>query len=106
LSSRISAARLQAQQDQLARDRAIQDALAGLVGTGTLSPDIVEEITGITLPKTEPVQQTAVQALAAKLPGIRNESLATKVASFVAKNPNASAAQVKKAFPKLGKNIG
>jgi hypothetical protein len=106
LSSRISAARLQAQQDQAARDRAIQDAIAGLVGTGTLPTGVVEEITGITLPKTEPVQQTAVQALAAKLPGIRNEALATKVASFVAKNPNATAAAVKKAFPKLGANIG
>jgi hypothetical protein len=113
LSSRISAARLQAQQDQAARDRAIQDALAGLIGTGLVPPTETEggaapgTGTGTgTEPTAGAVQQTAVQALAAKLPGIRNESLATKVASFVAKNPNASAAQVKKAFPKLGANIG
>jgi hypothetical protein len=121
LSSRISAARLQAQQDQAARDRAIQDALASLLGSGTLdtgsSDQAVQDIIKGLIPQYETpdggvepgvggVQQTAVQALAAKLPGIRNESLATKVASFVAKNPNASAAQVKKAFPKLGANIG
>jgi hypothetical protein len=113
LSSRISAARLQAQQDQAARDRAIQDAIAGLIGTGFVPPTETEGGTapGVgtgtgTEPTTGAVQQTAVQALAAKLPGIRNESLATKGASFVAKNPNATAAQVKKAFPKLGSNIG
>jgi hypothetical protein len=115
LSSRISAARLQAQQDQAARDRAIQDAIAALIGTGLVPPTETEggaapgtgTGTGTgTEPTTGAVQQTAVQALAAKLPGIRNESLATKVASFVAKNPDATAAQVKKAFPKLGANIG
>jgi hypothetical protein len=113
LSSRISAARLQAQQDQAARDRAIQDAIAALIGTGLVPPTETEGGTapgagtgGGVEPGTGAVQQTAVQALAAKLPGIRNESLATKVASFVAKNPDATAAQVKKAFPKLGANIG
>jgi hypothetical protein len=109
LSSRISAARLQAQQTATSRDQAIQDALAGLIGTGLVPPTETEggaaPVVG-TEPTTGAVQQTAVQALAAKLPGIRNESLATKIASFVAKNPDATAAQVKKAFPKLGKNIG
>jgi hypothetical protein len=111
LSSRISAARLQAQQDQAARDRAIQDAIAALVGTGFVPPTETEGGTapgaeaGVE-PTPEAVQQTAVQALAAKLPGIRNETLASNIARFVAQNPNATAAQVKKAFPKLGANIG
>ncbi len=105
LNSRIAAARLQAQQEQIARDQAIQDAISGLIGTGLVAP--TKEEGGTTVePTTGAVQQTAVQALAAKLPGIRNESLATKVARFVAQNPNASAAAVKKAFPKLGANIG
>lgn len=99
LSSRISQARLQAETQQAARNQAIQDALASLIGTGVLAPG--------TVPGTEspPTKPTPTEQLAAKVANIKNEALATRVENFVANNPNATPAQIKKQFPSLGKNI-
>lgn len=118
IQEQYNASRLQLQRDSIARENALRDAIASLEASGYGQLPTTDETTtgggttgggttgGGVEPGTGAVQQTAVQALAAKLPGIRNESLATKIASFVAQNPNASAAAVKKAFPKLGANIG
>jgi hypothetical protein len=45
----------------------------------------------------------ALQAIVNKIPALKNETLVSKIEAFAEKNPNATAAQVKKAFPKLAK---
>jgi len=107
LASRISAARLQAQREAAARDQALSDALAALLGQGYVKPTEAE---GGPAPveTTAPapvVKPSPVEQLAAKLGGIKNESLANRVENFVANNPNATPAQIRKQFPKLGANI-
>lgn len=106
LASRISQARLDAQTQQLARNQAIQDALASLVGTGVLAPGVVP---GTEAPAQQTVQQpaapTPVQQLAAKTANIRNQSLVNRIENFVASNPNATPAQIRRQFPSLGANI-
>lgn len=42
LASRVQAARLQAERDRLAREQAIQDAIAKVLGTGTVAPTETE----------------------------------------------------------------
>ena len=105
LASRISGARLTAQQQQIARNQAIQDALSSLLGTGLVTPEQVTGAPTTPVVTTPPAAPTPVEQLAAKLPGIKNASLANRVESFVASNPNATPAQIKKQFPSLGKNI-
>jgi hypothetical protein len=115
LSSRVAANRFAAQQQQIARDQAIQDALAGLIGTGTLPQGA-----GTTTPLGGgevatggagggigfgPAPTTPVQQLAAKIVGIQKPTLRQNVANFVAANPDATAEQIKAKFPSLGANI-
>lgn len=104
LASRISASRLQAQQQQAARDQALSDALAALIGQGYVQPTTTE-VPGVVTAPAAPAVSSAVQQLANKLPGIRNEELANRVENFVASNPNATPAQIKRQFPSLGANI-
>ena len=103
LSSRISQARLDAQTQQAARNQAIQDALASLIGTGVLAPGVVPGTEAST--QQQPAAPTPVQQLAAKTANIKNQALVNRIESFVASNPNATPAQIKKQFPSLGKNI-
>lgn len=119
LASRVSANRIAATQTATSRDQAVKDAIAALIGTGNLSPtsttpaiqDILQTIIpGYVPPAAQPEQpaqlaQTPAQQLAAKLPGIKKESLRNDVVNFIANNPNATAAQVQKKFKSLGKNI-
>jgi hypothetical protein len=118
LQSNIFGQRLTAEQQAAARNQAIQDALAGLLGAGYINPGQITPttITGTapdtTITETKPtvivpppVAKTPIQQLAAIPVKSSNTALINKIESFVAANPNATAAQVKKKFPDLGKNI-
>jgi hypothetical protein len=107
--------RLTLEQQATARDQALQDALASLLGTGYLNPTstdpsvqgILEKVVPGYKPPvvTPPVAKTPIQQLAAIPVKASNTALNKKIDTFVAKNPNATPAQIKKAFPALGKNI-
>ena len=125
LATRISNARLQAQQIQTARDQALQDALAALYGTGYTAPpptdgcppgqtkdangNCVTPIVDPTFVDTgftpAPAVSAPVAQLAAKVANIKNEALVTKIENFVDRNPNATKKQIAKVFPSLAKNI-
>ena len=119
LQSNIFGQQLTAEQQAAARNQAIQDALAALLGTGYINP---EQITPTTITGTAPdnvvtttqpkivappvvTPKTPIEQLAAIPVKASNTALNTKIDNFVAKNPNATPAQIKKAFPALGKNI-
>jgi hypothetical protein len=108
LASRVSGNRIAATQTATSRDQSIQDALAALLGTGYIPPTTTGGGTtdgGGTTQESPAVKQTPAQQLAAKLPGIKKESLRNDVVNFIANNPTATAAQVQKKFKSLGKNI-
>ena len=118
LQSNIFGQRLTAEQQAAARNQTIQDALATLLGSGYINPGQITPttITGTapdnvitetkpTVIVPPPVAKTAVEQLAAIPVKASNTALINKIESFVAANPNATAAQVKKKFPDLGKNI-
>jgi hypothetical protein len=116
LQANLTSQRLTAEQQAAARNQAVQDALASLLGTGYLSPtstdpgvqNILQTIVpGYTPPAAPTVAtpKTAVEQLAAIPVKASNTALNKRIDNFVAANPNATAAQIKKAFPSLGKNI-
>ena len=118
LQSNIFGQRLTAEQQAAARNQTIQDALATLLGSGYINPGQITPttITGTapdnvitetkpTVIVPPPVAKTAVEQLAAIPVKASNTALINKIENFVAANPNATAAQVKKKFPELGKNI-
>jgi hypothetical protein len=117
LQSNIFGQRLTAEQQAAARNQTIQDALATLLGSGYINPGQITPttITGAapntTITQTQPtvtippVAKTPVQQLAAIPVKSSNTALIKKIEDFVTANPNATAAQVKKKFEKLGKNI-
>jgi hypothetical protein len=103
LASRISNARLQAEQQRIAREQALQDALATLLGQGYVAPTSTEGVTEEIVDRryvASPIEQ-----LAAKLPNIQNQTLANRINQFVAANPTASLEQVAQAFPRLSRGI-
>lgn len=110
--------RLNLERESTARNQTIQDALAALFGAGYINPGQITPttITGtaptniITESKPEivvppPVAKTPIQQLAAIPVKSSNTALINKIENFVTANPNATAAQIKKKFPDLGKNI-
>jgi len=133
LATQISNARIAAQQAQTAQETAIQNALAGLYGTGLVTlpvvpvkPDPVtgacpggagRDANGNCLPLQQPPAGfdpafgvapkplTAVQQLAAVPVKASNTALQKRIDDFVAAKPNASAAAVAKAFPQLAAGI-
>ena len=116
LATRISNARLQAQQIQTAREQALADALAALYGTGYTAPPgstgggTTDGGTGVIVPPVvEPTsggqKLTAVQQLAAIPIKASNTALQKRIDNFIATKPNASAAAVAKAFPQLAANL-
>ena len=120
LQSNIFGQRLTAEQQAAARNQAIQDALAGLLGAGYINPGQITPTTitgtapGTVITETKPTvivpppvdkPKTPIEQLAAIPVKSSNTALINKIESFVAANPNATAAQVKKKFPDLGKNI-
>ena len=94
LANRIASSRLAAEQQAAARDRAIQDALGGLLGTGYVTQPVVPAAPGAT-----PLEQ--LRALTANA-AIRNPALAQRVAKV---SPQASLAQILAEFPRLGARI-
>lgn len=111
LSSRVAANRFSAQQAQIARDQAVQDAIAQLIGSGVLpsgtgtGAPVVGGTGTVEINPFPPATVTPVQQLAAKLAGIQKPGLRQNIANFIASNPEASAADIQKKFPSLGKNI-
>jgi hypothetical protein len=116
LATQISNARIAAQQAQTAQETAIQNALAGLYGTGlvTLPPPVVPDggvapvipvVPATVAPAVAPKPLTAVQQLAAVPIKASNKVLQNKINAFISSKPNASAAAVAKAFPQLAATI-
>jgi len=118
LQSNIFGQRLTAEQQAAARNQAIQDALAGLLGAGYINPGQITPTTitgtapGTVITETRPtvnplppVAKTPIQQLAAIPVKSSNTTLINKIESFVTANPNATLAQIKKKFPDLSKNI-
>jgi hypothetical protein len=121
LQANIFGQQLTAEQQAAARNQAIQDALAALLGTGYITPQQINPttITGaapsnvittsepkiVAPPVVTPPPKTPIQQLAAIPVKASNTALNTKIDNFIAANPNATAAQIKKKFPDLGKNI-
>ena len=133
LATRISNARLQAQQIQTAREQALADALAALYGTGLTNPPVTGECPpgqtkdangNCVVPKDPPPgfdpafgpppeqgtgggvrTSPSVAALAAIPIKASNTALQNRIDAFVAAKPRASAAAVAKAFPQLAANL-
>ena len=118
--SEQAANRLNLERESTARNQTIQDALATLLGSGYINPGQINPttITGtaptntitqsqptVTIPPPVVTQKTPVQQLAAIPVKSSNTALINKIESFVTANPDATAAQVKKKFPDLGKKI-
>jgi len=109
LATKISEARINAENEQLQRDQAIQTALAGILGTGYLSPTSKDPLVQGTLtdivpdykaPKP-PVQSAPVAKLAQQVANAKNQALVNRANQFIERNPTATLAEVKKEFPQL-----
>jgi hypothetical protein len=108
-------AQLDAQQQAVAREQALQDAVGTLVGGGyttatgeqpswlaeLLKPKVVED----KVVEDKPAQLTAVQQLKAIPIKASNTALNKRIDNFIAKNPNATVAQVQNEFKKITKKI-
>ena len=122
LQANIFGQQLTAEQQAASRNQTIQDALAALLGTGYINPQQINPttITGAapnntitqseptikyTPPIQAPVAKTPIEQLAAIPVKASNTALNTKIDNFIAANPDATAAQIKKKFPDLGKKI-
>jgi hypothetical protein len=112
LATRISEARINAENEQLQRDQQIQTALAGILGTGYLDPTstdpLVQESLTDLVPKYKapevkkpPVQSPPVAKLAQQVANAKNQALVNRANKFIAANPTATLAQVKEEFPQL-----
>ena len=113
LSSRVQAAKLQAEQQRIAREQALSDAMASIYGTGYVP--YTPPVEGATPPGTPPVtpttqvapaaptQSAPVAKLAAQVANAKNQTLVNRANTFIENNPTATAAQIAKAFPSLSK---
>jgi len=113
-------AQLEAQQQSVARQQALEDAVGTLVGGGYTTatgevPSWLSDLLKVVKPdgtnkgddpnKNNPPQLTAIQQLKAIPVKETNTALNKRIDNFIAKNPNATVAQVQKEFTKLGKNV-
>jgi hypothetical protein len=105
LATQISNARITAAQQQAAQETAIQNALAGIYGTGyTAPPPVTNTETETVTEKVEtkaPVQSAPIARLAQQVANAKNKTLVNRANAFIEANPSATAAQVAKAFPSL-----
>lgn len=122
LASRVATARLQAEQARLAREQALQDAIAKLLGTGYVPPTSGETAppvdtgggttgggsTGGGAPVvaptiTRPIDILAARAVRAEAAG--NDRLANRIADFIEANPNAGIRKIEREFPQIAQTI-
>lgn len=97
LANRIASSRIAAEQQAAARDRAIEDALGGLLGSGFVTQPVTPAAPGAT-----PLEQLRALTVNA---GVRNPALAQRVQRFAAQNPQATLQQVRDEFQRLGGRI-
>lgn len=129
LQNQLATARLQAEQARIAREQALQDAIAANLGTGyTCPPGFQKDAVGNCVPVPTPStggddsgtgtgtstgtstgvtvkQSPSVAALAAIPIKASNTALQKRIDDFVAAKPRATPAAVAKAFPQLAANI-
>ena len=110
-------AELEAQQQAVAREQALEDAVGTLVGGGYTTatgevPSWLSDLLKVVKPdpnkdddKNNPPPLTAIEQLKAIPVKATNTALNKRIDNFIAKNPNATVAQVQKEFTKLGKNV-
>ena len=109
LATRISEARINAENEQLQRDQQIQAALAGILGTGYLDPTSKDPLVQGTLTDLvpdykapePPRQSPPVAKLAQQVANAKNQALVNRANQFIERNPTATLAEVKKEFPQL-----
>jgi hypothetical protein len=113
IQDQYNAAKIQLQANAIARDQALQDAIASVTGSGALeyTPPVVDTTTGgaadtggaaaetATVAKSKAVQMLANQVAAAK--GSNAKALQTRANEFIAANPTATPKEIKDEFPKL-----
>lgn len=115
IQDQYNAAKIQLQANAIARDQALQDAIASVTGSGALeyTPPAVDTTTGgaantggaadtggtPAVTKSKAVQMLANQVAAAK--GSNAKALQARADKFIAANPTATPKQVKDEFPQL-----
>ena len=115
IQTQYNTAKFQAQQQAIARQQALQDALNSIYGTGYVAPPPPAPATPVDGAPAAPAAAPAAPAVT-KAPTpleqllnipvkASNTALIKRVADFAAAKPNASAAAVAKAFPELAKTI-
>lgn len=111
IQDQYNASKLQLQRDSIARENALQDAIAALqssgylsLGGGTDTGTVTDTSAGTTPPPAAPTTKTPLEQLASMVKPT-NTALTKRVEAFAAKNPNATAAIIAKQFPALGKKI-
>jgi len=98
LINQISGKKFDVNQSQMEKGQTLEEALLGMVdGTVEKAPADGESAT------KSSSKTSALQSIVNKIPALKNDALVSKIQTFADKNPNATAAQVKKAFPKLAK---
>jgi hypothetical protein len=119
LQNQITKARLQAEQDRITREQALQDAIATNLGTGyTCPPGFQKDAEGncVPIPKTPTdgdgggdgggvKKSPSVAALAAIPVKASNTALQKRIADFIAAKPRATPAAVAEEFPQLAANL-
>lgn len=116
IQDQYNAAKIQLQANAIARDQALQDAIAAVTGSGALEYTPTETSTSgsttggtttggtTTTGTTAPTQSNAVAILArqvAAAKGSNAPALQARAEKFIAANPTATPAQVKAEFPQL-----
>ena len=115
IQDQYNAAKIQLQANAIARDQALQDAIAAVTGSGALeyTPPVVNTTTGggadtggaantggtPAVTKSKAVQMLANQVAAAK--GSNAKALQARANEFIAANPTATPKEIKDEFPKL-----
>lgn len=102
LINQISGKKFDVNQSQNEKGTSLEEALLGLVD-GTVEKAPVDKTPAEPAAPAAAAYKPALQAIVNKIPALKNETLVSKIEAFAEKNPNATAAQVKKAFPKLAK---
>ncbi len=111
IQTEYNSAKLQLQRDSIARENALQDAIATLQGSGYLNL-VSDTNTGTDTTAADTAAATAaattaasrsgaVNTLAKQVANAKNKALVTRANDFIAANPTATPAQVKAEFPQL-----